>query len=323
MHVKLADIDPEQRPAGALLRLIMRPSVRFFKFAAALMRFGKGKDIANLDCEEQFIPSIDDAPAIRTRIYRPKNNQSDTPLPGLLFLHGGGYAFGIPEMSTADYQALIETRACVIVAPDYRKSLEAPYPAAINDCYSALMWMKNNALALGIRQDQLIVMGQSAGGGLTAAVSLMARDRGEVNIAFQMPLYPMIDDRTSTGSAKDNNAPVWSSRHNMIAWDLYLSGQSKKDLPIYAAPARAINFSGLPPTVTFVGALDPFRDETLEYVERLTAAGIPVACQVFDGCYHAFDVVGANTKIGREAAAFLHHHFARAVDSHFAAQTQI
>jgi len=75
MHVKLADIDPELRPAGALLRLIMRPSVRFFKFAAALMRFGKGKDIANLDCEEQFIPSIDDAPAIRTRIYRPKNNQ--------------------------------------------------------------------------------------------------------------------------------------------------------------------------------------------------------------------------------------------------------
>src|SRR5690606_30824760 len=132
-------------------------------------------------------------------------------VPGVLWIHGGGYAQGVPEMSHDMYRQLIGTRDCVIVAPDYRLSIDAPYPAALEDCYEVLLWMKDHAQELGIRSDQLMVGGESAGGGLTAALAMYARDRGEVNLAFQMPLYPMIDDRMVTESAGDNNAYVWNS----------------------------------------------------------------------------------------------------------------
>jgi acetyl esterase/lipase len=329
MKVKLTDIDPELRVAGALARIVMRPSARYFRFLHALTRRSAGRNVEGLECAERHIPSFGDDPKIRVRIYgppkppeppEPPEQSTKSLLPGVLFLHGGGYALGTPEMSTDVYKPLIETRDCIIVAPDYRKSLDAPYPAAVNDCYSTLLWMKEHAAELGIREDQLIVMGQSAGGGLTAAVSLMARDRGDVRIAFQLPLYPMIDDRMITASARDNNAPVWSSKHNLVGWDLYLDGLERDEVPPYAAPARETDLSNLPPTATFVGDLDPFRDETQQYVQGLRAAGVPVAFRVFERCYHAFDVIGANSKVGREAAAFLQEQFAHAVDDCFAKQ---
>jgi acetyl esterase/lipase len=326
MRVKLADIDPELRVAGVLARLVMRPSAGYFRFLHGLTRRGAGGNVKGLECDERRIPSIDDGPEVRVRIYgpptppKPPKQPSESLLPGVLFLHGGGYAFGTPEMSGDVYKSLIETRDCVVVAPDYRKSLDVPYPAAVNDCYATLLWMKEHAAELGIREDQLIVMGQSAGGGLTAAVSLMARDRGDVRIAFQLPLYPMIDDRMITASVRDNNAPVWSSKHNRVGWDLYLGGLAGDEVPAYAAPARETDLSNLPPTATFVGDLDPFRDETRQYVEGLRAAGVPVAFRVFERCDHAFDVIGANSKVGREAAAFLHEQFAHAVDDCFAKQ---
>jgi acetyl esterase/lipase len=320
MRVKLKDIDPELRVAGLFARLMMRPSLGYFRFLAGLTSRGTGKDVKGLDCAEHYIPSIEGDHQIRVRSYQSPKQPTETRLPGVLFLHGGGYAFGSPEMSTNVYESLIYTRDCIIVAPDYRKSFDAPYPAGVNDCYATLLWMNDNAAKLGIRDDQLIVMGQSAGGGLTAAVSLMARDRGEVNIAYQLPLYPMIDDRMSTESARDNDAPVWSSRHNQVGWDLYLGGLTGNDVPKYAAPARETDFSNLPPTATFVGDLDPFRDETLQYVEALRAAGVPVEFRLFEGCYHAFDMIGANTNAGRDAAGFLLQNFAHAVDECFAAQ---
>ena len=320
MKIKLADIDPELRVAGAIARIVMRPSLRTFRFLHRLIRRSAGADVDGLDCDERQVPAIDEGPPVRVRVYAPPDRQSHEQLPGVLFLHGGGYALGIPEMSASEYKNLIGTRRCIVVAPDYRKSLDVPYPAAINDCYAALLWMKEHAANLGIRDDQLIVMGQSAGGGLTAAVSLMARDRGDVRIAFQMPLYPMIDDRMITESARDNNAPVWSSKHNRLAWDLYLGDLSGAEVPTYAAPARETDLTNLPPTATFVGGLDPFRDETIQYVERLRAAGVAVEFRLFERCFHGFDGIGAKTKVGREANAFVHAQFAHAVDNCFAKQ---
>jgi acetyl esterase/lipase len=245
-------------------------------------------------------------------------------LPGLLFLHGGGYAIGSPEMMGDVYRQLIRTRDCVIVAPDYRKSFDAPYPAAVNDCYAALLWLKENAAELGVRDDQLIVMGQSAGGGLTAAVSLMARDRGDVRIAFQMPLYPMIDDRMITESSRDNDAPLWSSKHNRLGWDLYLGELAgRDDVPKYAAPARETDYADLPPTATFVGGLDPFRDETIQYVENLRAAGVPVEFRLYEGCFHGFDGVSRKARVSREANAFVAEQLASAVDGRFAKQSPV
>jgi acetyl esterase/lipase len=208
----------------------------------------------------------------------------------------------------------------VIVAPDYRKSLEAPYPAALNDCYGALRWLRENAAGLGVREDQLFVMGMSAGGGLTAAVSLMARDRGDIRIAHQLPLYPMIDHRMVTESSRDNDAPLWNSKHNRLAWDLYLRGLPRDAVPTYASPALETDCSNLPPTTTFVGELDPFRDETVAYVEGLRAAGVPVELRRYPRCYHGFDIVRPGAKVSRQANEFLRDRFAFAVDHHFAEQ---
>jgi acetyl esterase/lipase len=144
----------------------------------------------------------------------------------------------------------------------------------------ALLWMKDYAKELGIRKNQLMVGGDSAGGRLTAALSIYARDKGEVAIAFQMPQHPMLDDRMTTESAKDNNAPVWNAKSNFYVWKPYLGElYGTSEMPYYAAPARAENYKGLTTTATFVGELEPFRDETIQYVESLRKAEDPVEFQ--------------------------------------------
>jgi acetyl esterase/lipase len=242
-------------------------------------------------------------------------------LPGILWLHGGGYAIGTPEQSLPMIGKLINRRSAVVVVPDYRLSVDAPYPAALEDAYETLLWMKDHARTLGIRDDQLMVGGDSAGGGLAAAVSLYARDLGEVAVAFQMPLYPMLDDRMDTESAVGNDAPVWNSLSNENAWSLYLGERfGTMDVPAYAAPARADDLSGLPPAVTFVGALEPFRDETVQYVARLKKAGVPVDFQIFPGCYHAFETVSPGATVSRQAIEFFLQSYDRAVKTCFARQ---
>jgi acetyl esterase/lipase len=321
MRVTRDMIDPELRIAGLIGKALFRPSLRFFRFMHGMTRRSVGQNLVGLDCDERHIPASDGGPEVRVRIYRPLTRTDSQALPGVLFLHGGGYALGNPEMAGSTYELMMRTRACVIVAPDYRKSFDAPYPAAVNDCYATLVWMKENCAALGVRDDQLIVIGQSAGGGLTAAVALMARDRGEVRIAFQMPLYPMIDDRNSTESARDNDAPIWNARHNRLGWDLYLGElASRDDIPKYAAPARETDYADLPPTATFVGELDPFRDETIQYVDHLRAAGVPVEFRRYEGCFHGFDTIRPNAGKSRAANAFMAEQFAAAVDDCFAKQ---
>ena len=315
MRVTRDMIDPELRRAGTVAKLLFRPSAGFFRLARRLGRRMEGRNIPGLECDERRIESVDEGVQVRVRIYRPRSPTTKVLLPGVLFLHGGGYAMANPEAFASTYEQLIHTRDCVIVSPDYRKSVDAPYPAGVNDCYAALLWLKKNSAELGVRADQIIVIGGSAGGGLTAAVTLMARDRGEVQVAYQMPLYPMIDDRMTTESMRDNDAPLWSAQHNRVAWDLYLGGLSGDAVPKYAAPARETDYTSLPATTTFVGALDPFRDETIEYVEHLRAAGVPVEFRVFEGCYHGFDLIRPDSKPGREANEFLCERFAAAVDA--------
>lgn len=244
-------------------------------------------------------------------------------MPVLLYCHGGGYAITVPEMSFPQIKQFLTTRDCIVVSPDYRKSLEEPYPAALDDCYDTLKWIKAHIVELGGRSDQIMVGGHSAGGGLTAAISLLARDRKEVNIAFQMPICPMIDDRMITESAKDNTAPIWNGKMNRLGWDLYLKKlqEENKTIPIYAAPSRATDYSNLPPTATYVGDLEPFRDETIEYVENLKKEGIPVEFKLFKGCYHGFDGIVPKAKVSKAAIAFMSNSFAHAIDNYFKKQS--
>ena len=220
---------------------------------------------------------------------------------GLLWLHGGGYFLGMKEMAYISSAAkLTEKYGAVVVCPGYRLSIRNPYPAAAEDCYSALLYLKKNASVLGAASDKIAVGGESAGGGLCAAVAIMARDRGEVSVAFQLPLYPMLDDRP-TDSSRDNHGRIWNTRKNRFAWKLYLRKTAKTDIPVYAAPARLEDFSGLPPAYTFIGIGEPFYCETKIYIERLKACGVPAKMDVYDTDFHAFSMLKPKDKLSRLA----------------------
>jgi acetyl esterase/lipase len=151
----------------------------------------------------------------------------------------------------------------MIVRPE--KCDEEKYPAAIQDSYQALLYMKNHADELGIRPDQIMVGGESAGGGLAAALCMYARDKKSVQIAFQMPLYPMLDCQDTPSSA-DNHAKVWNTRRNHIAWKLYLRSLKNRKIPAYASPSRCRQYENLPPAYTFVGDAEPFYFDALDYI---------------------------------------------------------
>lgn len=302
MRVTMEDIDPELRVPARLMRLVSPPnrseaSLRRRSWFLALAR--RLPAPRALRSEERWIPRPDGT-RLRLRVYRA--TRATGPGPGILWLHGGGYVMGSPEQDGSTYLRLVAATGGTVVAPAYRLGPEAPYPAALDDAYLALLWLRDHAGDLGVRDDRLGVAGNSAGGGLTAAVTLLARDRGEVAIAFQMPLYPMIDDRCTTGSARENDAPVWDAATNRNAWRIYLGALAgSPDVPAYAAPARATDLAGLPPAFTFVGELDPFRDEVVAYVERLRAAGVAVTFEVYPGCYHGFEVVAPRAAVSRRA----------------------
>lgn len=320
MKIEGKMIDPQLRIPGMIFKMIMKtPSETRFQQLRKKSDRLHGKKIKGLQCSEEWITRRQDGTNLRVCIYKPLASSKGAA--GILWMHGGGYAFGAPESSADIIKRFIAESGCVVVAPDYRLSLDSPYPAALDDCHEAVLWMKEQASTLGIRDDQLMVGGESAGGGLAIALALYERDRNGVKIAFQMPLYPMIDDRMTNESARENNAPVWNSDANRIAWGLYLGDLTGKDVPAYAAPSRASDFRNLPPAVTFAGDLEPFRDETVQYVSSLKDAGVPVDFELFSGCYHAFDRMNPYADVSRKALAFLMKSFTYAVEHYFAQQS--
>lgn len=322
MKVTYQMIDKQLRLRGFLFNLFISKSSedKYIKFMQTVKKMSskqKGQKVEGLETDEEWIIR-EDGSKLRVCIYKPLHLKEE--VPGVLWLHGGGYAQGIPELFSDTYKRLIEARDCVVIAPDYRLSIDAPYPAALEDSYDTLLWMKNHAKELGIKSNQLMVGGESAGAGLTAAVTHFARDKNEVNIAFQMPLYPMIDDRMEAESARENNAPIWNSKTNGWAWKLYLGELYEKDVPVYAAPARAVDYNNLPPAVTFVGDIEPFRDETIQYVENLKKAGVPVDFEMFEGCYHGFDIINPKAEVSKKAISFFIDSFKYAADHYFTEQ---
>ena len=287
--------------------------IKQMKFACRILR---GFHSPGLRYAQKYIKRPDGS-KMRLCVYTPLKKKEN--VPGLLWIHGGGYAFGIPEQDDIFIRRFVQASGAVVVSPDYTLSPDKPFPAALEDCYAALLWLRDNGAAYGMRTDQLFIGGNSAGGGLTAAVSLYARDKKEAAIAFQMPLYPMLDDRL-TPSSTDNNAPVWNSALNEGAWRLYLGGIYGGEVPAYAAPGRAENYAGLPPACSFVGSIDPFYDETVTFMEKLKQNGIKTHFKTFDGCFHAFDQMCGKTNIAKEAVTFLMDSFLYAVNNYFAPQ---
>jgi acetyl esterase/lipase len=257
--------------------------------------------------------------SLKIMIVRPQKYNEEK-LPGVLWLHGGGYLLGFPEMVfMSRARDLVAKCGAVVISPAYRLSIQEPYPAAIKDSYKALMYMKNHADELGIRSDQIMVGGESAGGGLTAALCMYARDKKSVQIAFQMPLYPMLNCQDTSSSA-DNHAKVWNTKKNHAAWKLYLRSVKNRNVPVYASPSQSKNFENLPPAYTFVGDAEPFYRETLDYIEKLQKTGVTAKVDVYPGGYHAFDMMNPDDAMSIQAAEKFCKEFLYAKDHYFAPQ---
>ena len=219
---------------------------------------------------------------------------------GLLWIHGGGYITGMKEMVYMSRAIdLVMGYGVTVYSPGYRLAWQKPYPAAVNDCYQVLEYMID-------KEDTLMVGGESAGGGLAVAVCMMARDRG-IDVAYQIPLYPMISN-IDTESSKDNHGKVLNTRRNHIGWRFYLRGKAKRRVSPYAAPANQSDYSNLPPCYTFVGDGEPFYSETLQYVENLKKAGVEAKADVYHTDIHAFDML-QDDDLSREAIESFNQHF--------------
>jgi acetyl esterase/lipase len=228
------------------------------------------------------------ASGVGVRLYRPAGTTAATP--ALLWIHGGGYVLGTAAQDDLLCRRFVKTLGISVASVDYRLAPEYPYPAPLEDCYTALTWL---AGLPGVDGDRIAIGGASAGGGLAAALALLARDRAELTPVFQVLVYPMLDDR-SVGRHLDNPGHrLWNATSNRFGWKCYLGGAD----PEAAVPGRRTDLAGLPPAWLGVGTLDLFHDEDLDYAARLQAAGVPCEVHVVPGAFHGFDGVAPKADI--------------------------
>jgi acetyl esterase/lipase len=218
---------------------------------------------------------------VGVRLHRPAGVSQ--PGPALLWIHGGGYVIGTAQQDDELCRRFARALGVTVAAVDYRLAPEHPYPAPLEDCYAALTWL---AALPAVDPARIAIGGASAGGGLAAALALLARDRGEVTPTLQLLAYPMLDDRSASGP-ENPNYRLWSPKSNRFGWAAYLGNAD----PNVAVPARHEDLSGLPPTWIGVGAHDMFHDEDVAYAKRLTAAGVPCQIETVPGAFHGFDLV--------------------------------
>lgn len=249
-----------------------------------------------LDIQERFIPGPEGAPDVRVLVYRPKDAEGELPL--LLHFHGGAFCLLHPETFAGMEASWSMNHRCVLVSVDYRLAPEHPFPAAPEDCYAALLWAVAHAEELGADPDRLVVTGGSAGGALTAAISLMARDRGGPTIAYQAMMIPVIDDRLDTPSMGQAGpgTPGFNAAAAEGMWLHYLGEEyDREKTSPYAAPGRAEDLRGLPPAFIQTNGLDPLRDEGIQYALDLLAAGVDVELYNCPGAYHGADPLDPRT----------------------------
>lgn len=246
------------------------------------------KEDAAVSARDQIIPGPAGAPEVKIRIYEPKQRTGEK-LPCLFFYHGGGFLFGTVYRQETLCQRYVKHVGCVVISVEYRLAPQWKMPAPLEDCYTALTWAYENSQELGIDQDKLAVAGLSAGGNLAAAVALLARDRKGPALCLQMPLYAELDCRLESFSAHEiTDNKVWCLDNCQKSWDKVLSPGVMPNQ--YEVPALAKDLTGLPPLFSYIGQLDPGRDENITYWTRLMEAGVEVEYHVFPGCYHCFEL---------------------------------
>lgn len=246
----------------------------------------------DIDVTEKMAPGASGHPDVRILVYRPKNVQGK--VPGMVWIHGGGYIVGSADADDPVAKKFVSAIGCVEVSVDYRLAPETPHPGPVEDCYAALKWLYEHADELGVDPARLGIGGASAGGGLAAALGVLARDRGEVPLIFQLLIYPMLDDRTvsTTDPHPYTGEFIWTKELNHFGWTCLLGQEpGSEGVSPYAAAARATDLAGLPATYIAVGALDLFLEEDLEYARRLVRAGVPTELHLYPGAFHGFNLV--------------------------------
>lgn len=253
--------------------------------------------------EDRQIPGSTAGSRLRLRVYRPKDQHR--PLPLLYWIHGGGMVMGSPDGDDVRLSMFVDQVPCVATSIDYRLAPEHPHPTPVEDCYAGLVWVAGNAEALGIRSGQIAIGGASAGAGLAAGTALLARDRGDPPLAFQLLVYPMIDDRNTTPSSHEvTSLGVWDRDTNVKGWKALLGADAAgAQVSPYAAPSRSTDLTGLPPTYIDVGTADLFRDEDIEFAQRLMQSGVPTELRVYPGAFHGFEGYAPSARVTQAAWA--------------------
>lgn len=253
--------------------------------------------------EERLVPGPEGSPDVSLLICLPQGHSS--PVGALYHIHGGGMVIGDNRTGTPYMLELAKELGIAVVSVEYRLAPETPHPGPVGDCYAGLVWTAENAEELGIDPAQIVVVGASAGGGLSAAVALLSRDRQGPTLLGQLLICPMLDDRNNSYSALQmEGVGFWDRSSNLAGWTALLGeARGSDDVSPYAAPARATDLSGLPPTFIDVGSAETFRDEDVAYANGIWQAGGIAELHVWPGGFHGFDGLAPHTALSQAAKA--------------------
>jgi acetyl esterase/lipase len=296
-------VDPELRPAA--LQIQQRFGALSALSEESLPTFRQGspasspQPLTTVPYDKRVIAGAPGAPDVTIYVMNPAPGAKR---PGILHTHGGGYVLGSAASGIRNLQELSSQLDCAIVTVDYRLAPETRYSGSIEDNYAGLRWLHDHAEELGVDPARVAVMGESAGGGHAALLALTARARGQLPLAFQCLVYPMLDDRT--GSTREVPSPIgtllWTAASNRFGWRSFLGQEpGGPNAPAGAVPARVADLAGLPPAWIGVGSIDLFVDEDIEYARRLIAAGVPTELLVVPGAFHGFDAFAADTSVAK------------------------
>lgn len=286
------DFDPELAAIIPLLPASSLETVADIASARSTMvdlleAFNAEVDLGGIEITDYVVPGPATAPDIPVRTYRPTADAPPDGRPAFLDIHGGGFVMGTLDMEHGFAAQVARELGAVVAVVDYRLAPEDPFPAGLEDCYAALVWLRAEAVTLGIDADRIAVGGQSAGGGLAAATALLARDRRGPSVCFQFLGIPELDHRLETTSMRTFvDTPLWHRANAIKSWELYLGPDHVGEVSPYASPSLATDLRGLPPAYVTAMEFDPLRDEAILYALRLLEAGVSVELHTFPGTFH-------------------------------------
>ena len=269
---------------------------------------------------ERRIPGAAGAPEVKVVVIGASSEAA--PRPAVLHIHGGGYIVGTAAGNIVPMQQLSAAHGCVVVTVDYRLAPETRFPGSLEDNYAALRWLHANAKELGVDPNRIALLGESAGGGHVAALAIAARDRGEVPVAMQVLIYPMLDDRTGSTRAVPPHLGkyIWDAAANRFGWGALLGvAAGSASVPSGAVPARVKNLRGLAPAYIGVGSIDLFVEEDIAYAQRLIQSGVPTELLIAPGGYHGFDIIVPDAKISKRFAAAWNDALGRGLNTNYKA----